>query len=187
MTSASLFALGILLLSAFVGHGDLDPDCVIYGQLDLVPLDLVTIAGWHVPRAFIVALIQLPIVLLATVAFWKEFKLVSFDPMFATAIGFSARTVGLVMTIAVSILCVLSFESIGSILVVGMMTIPAAIGYLASRRLVNMIVWAVVSVWIASVLGYAFAYWTNTTSSGSVTVMLGVLYLGRSCLPLSMA
>ncbi|NRA48492.1 MAG: metal ABC transporter permease, partial [Phaeodactylibacter sp.] len=40
ITFTWLFAIGIIMISMYVGQVDLDQDCVLYGEIAYVPLDL---------------------------------------------------------------------------------------------------------------------------------------------------
>ena len=73
---------------------DLDPGCVLYGLIDLVPLDTVPVLGLRGA-----ALAMFPLRAPArrrsclSALFWKELKIVSFDPALATAMGIDAALV----------------------------------------------------------------------------------------------
>src|SRR5918994_3305172 len=47
----SLFAVGVILITHAAANVDLDPGCVLYGLIEFVPLDTVTLLGREVPRA----------------------------------------------------------------------------------------------------------------------------------------
>ncbi|MCA9021171.1 MAG: metal ABC transporter permease, partial [Planctomycetaceae bacterium] len=79
----SLFALGLVMIVQAADHVDLDPGCVLYGAIELTPLDTVLINGWEIPRVVVVLSIVLLINLLFVVCFLKELKLSSFDPALA--------------------------------------------------------------------------------------------------------
>ena len=49
----TLFAIGLILLVRAADSVDLDPGCVLYGAIELTPLDTVTIMGEPIPRAAI--------------------------------------------------------------------------------------------------------------------------------------
>ncbi|MCA9049704.1 MAG: metal ABC transporter permease, partial [Planctomycetaceae bacterium] len=87
----SLFALGLILIVRAADQVDLDPGCVLYGAIELTPLDTVTMpGGFEVPRAVVslsaVTLLNLVFVIL----FLKELKITSFDPALATSSGIHA-------------------------------------------------------------------------------------------------
>jgi hypothetical protein len=49
----TMFALGVVLVTAFARGMHLDPQCLLYGDLEYVPFDTVAVAGVDVPRAFV--------------------------------------------------------------------------------------------------------------------------------------
>jgi len=49
----SLFALGLVMIVQAADHVDLDPGCVLYGAIEMTPLDTVFVAGYDVPRAVV--------------------------------------------------------------------------------------------------------------------------------------
>ena len=49
----TLFAIGLILIRQAADHVDLDPSCVLYGAIELSPLDTVLLFGHDVPRVAI--------------------------------------------------------------------------------------------------------------------------------------
>ncbi len=43
VTFTWLFAVGVVLISLFAGKVDLDQDCVLYGEIAYVPLDVIRV------------------------------------------------------------------------------------------------------------------------------------------------
>ncbi len=171
-----LFAVGVLLISQAATHVDLDPGCVLYGLIELAPLDTVSILGREVPRA----LLTLVPVLVGTLAFivllWKELKLAAFDPGLATAMGIPAVVIHYLLMAWVAGVTVASFEAVGAILVVAMLIVPAATAHLLTDRLGWMMLVAAVVAVLASVLGYQGAVWFNTSIAGMMAVAAGGLF-----------
>lgn len=151
----SLFAIGVILITNVAPRVDLDPGCVLYGLLELAPLDMVRLGSVEVPRVLPTLAIALVITLLLVGLFWKEFKIVSFDPELATAMGISALLFHYVLMTMVAGVTVASFEAVGSVLVVAMLIVPAAAAHLLTDRLGWMMVWAVLIGAISAVAGYA--------------------------------
>ena len=50
----SLFAAGLVMIVQAADHVDLDAGCVLYGAIEMTPLDLVKVMGYEFPRAFVV-------------------------------------------------------------------------------------------------------------------------------------
>ena len=85
----ALFAVGVILMERYAHYVDLDPDCVIFGDIEFAPFDDVYLGGvWLGPKAVLVlglvTLLNLGLVLL----FYKELKLCTFDPALGEALGF---------------------------------------------------------------------------------------------------
>ena len=89
----SLFALGVILIKRYGQGVDLDPDCVLYGQIDLVEFYTVPLFGYEVPRALVSILPVLLLNIAVIVALWKELKISSFDPALADDDGHQRRSI----------------------------------------------------------------------------------------------
>jgi len=89
VTFTWLFALGVILISVFTGKVDLDQDCVLYGEIAYVPLDLwITQSGINLgPRPVYLLGGVLIVNLLFIRLGYKELYLTTFDPSFAATIG----------------------------------------------------------------------------------------------------
>lgn len=172
----SLFAIGVILITRAASTVDLDPGCVLYGLIEFAPLDTVAAFGGEVPRA----VQTLGPVLLATVAFvavfWKELKLVSFDPALAAAMGFRVALVHYMLMAMVAGVTVASFEAVGSILVIAMLIVPPATAQFLSDRLCGMIGWSVAVAVLSAILGYWGAVRLNTSVAGMMSVAAGGLF-----------
>ena len=92
----TLFALGLVLIVQAADHVDLDARCVLYGAIELVPLDVVWRTQFlgvaiELPRA-VVALAPVCLVnVLFVVLFFKELRISSFDPELASTMGIKGR------------------------------------------------------------------------------------------------
>ncbi|MCO6457520.1 MAG: metal ABC transporter permease [Pirellulaceae bacterium] len=180
----SLFALGLVLIVQAADHVDLDPGCVLYGAIELTPLDTVRVGGWELPRAVVmlgcVVVLNAAFVLL----FFKELKISSFDPALATTVGFNARWMHYLLMILVAVTAVASFESVGNILVVAMLVVPAAAAYMLTDRLPRMIGLSVLLGAASAVAGHAGALvvptwfgFQSTTTAGMMAVAAGLILL----------
>src|SRR5690606_38444724 len=107
----SLFALGLVMIVQAADHVDLDPGCVLYGAIEVIPLDLISISGYEVPRVVIMLSVVLCINVLFVTLFYKELKLSSFDASLATTLGFPAWLLHYSLMTLVAITAVASFES----------------------------------------------------------------------------
>ncbi|PZT56529.1 metal ABC transporter permease [Paenibacillus silvae] len=174
----ALFAAGVILISLNAQHIDLDLDCVLFGEIAYVQWDTLTLLGMDAgPRAVWMLGITLLVILVVVGLFYKQFKLCAFDPALAAACGIPVVLFHYVLMGLVSMTSVASFESVGSILVVGMLIVPAAAAYLLTDQLGKMIVYAVLIGAASSVGGYLMAYVLDASIAGCMVAVAGILFV----------
>jgi manganese/zinc/iron transport system permease protein len=178
VTFTWLFAVGVVLISLFAGKVDLDQDCVLYGEIAYVPLDVVITAdGTNIgPRAPYIMGTILILVLLFIIIFYKELFLTTFDPAFASAVGISTTLWHYLLMSAVSATTVASFESVGAILVVALLIAPAATAYLITDNFKWMLVIASATGILSSISGYYLAVWLDGSIAGAIAALTGVFF-----------
>ena len=77
---------------------------------------------------------------------------------------------------AVSLTTVVSFESVGAILVVAFLIAPAATAYLLTDDLVKMLVISSLIGIVSAILGYYLAVFIDGSIAGAMTTVLGILF-----------
>lgn len=180
----TLFALGLLLIVQAADHVDLDAGCVLYGAIELIPLDMVTLSGLSIPRATLVIGTVLLINITLILLFFKELRLSAFDPGLSDAMGFSSRKMHYLLMTMVAVTTVACFESVGSIIVIAMLIAPAATALLITKQLVPLLLIASGFGALASVTGHSMALYLpaalglgETTTSGMIAVAAGLCFL----------
>jgi len=174
----SLFAIGVVLVSMYAKNIDFDLDCVLYGEIAYVPWDTIELWGvpagpkavWGVGSALLLTIIVIGV-------FFKQFKICAFDPAMAAAVGIPVVLFHYLLMGLVSISTVASFESVGAILVVGMLVIPPATAYLLTERLGRMIAYSVIIGCLSSVLGYYIASLLDASIAGSMISAAGAMFV----------
>lgn len=151
----SLFALGLLLIRATADSVHIDPDCVLYGTIETVVMD--TLGTTAIPRAAVVNGAVLGVNLLLVGLFYKELLITAFDPALAAAQGIPARAVHYGLMAITAATLVAAFESVGSILVIAMLIVPAVTAYLLTDRFSVMIGLSLVIAASSAVLGHVAA------------------------------
>ena len=189
----TLFAVGLLLIVQAADHVDLDASCVLYGAIELTPLDVV----WRpelfgsvlqVPRSALVLCAVCAVNLLFVVLFFKELRIASFDSELATTMGINASVMHYMLMTLVAITTVAAFEAVGSIIVIAMLIVPAAAAHLLTDRLHWMVVISATFAALSAALGHVSAIflpgWMGvdpsvveaTSTSGMMAVIAGVLF-----------
>jgi manganese/zinc/iron transport system permease protein len=178
VTFTALFSVGVVLVSLYAQQVDLDLDCVLYGEIAYVPwdtwewggMDMGPRAVWAVGGVFLISLLVVGL-------FFKQFKLCSFDPAMAAAVGIPVLLFHYLLMTLVSLTTVASFESVGAILVVAMLVVPGATAYLLTDRLHVMLFISMGIGVLCSVFGYMIASWLDSSIAGAMTAVSGVLFL----------
>lgn len=175
----SLFAIGIILISIFAGQVDLDQECVLYGEIAYIPLDLwVTESGKIMgPRALYIAIFIVLLVLIFLFLFYKNLHITSFDASFAASIGISVGIWHYLLMGMVSLTTVAAFDSVGAILVVALFVVPPATAYLLSRKLKSMLILSAFISAVNSTIGYFIAGALNASIAGAMVMCAGVLFM----------
>jgi manganese/zinc/iron transport system permease protein len=178
VTFTWLFAVGVVLVTVFASKVDLDQDCVLYGEIAYVPLDiLLTDGGVNLgPRAIYIMSFILVTVILFIVLGYKELFLTTFDPSYAQAIGISVTLWHYLLMGAVSATTVASFESVGAILVVALMIGPAATAYLLTDDFKLMLIYAALAGIVASISGFYVAVSLDGSIAGGIAMMTGIIF-----------
>jgi len=166
-----LFAIGLILIRVASDRVDLDADCVLYGSIETAVVDV-----GRVPRVALISGGLLLVNTLLTILFYKELRLAAFDPALATTLGFNADAIRLGLTLAASVTTVLAFESVGSILVIAMLVVPAAAASLLTRKLHILLGLALLFAALSAVLGHIGAI----TLPGILGGLLGQPNLGAT-------
>ncbi|MDB5258569.1 MAG: hypothetical protein JWM14_3264 [Chitinophagaceae bacterium] len=184
ITFTSFFALGVILISYFAENVDLDQDCVLYGEIAYVSLDPLLIGNIEYgPKAIWLLSFVFLMVLAVIIPGYRSLSLTTFDPNYAQAIGISVTLWHYVLMSLVSLTTVASFESVGAILVVAFLTVPAATAYLLTEKLKNMILLSILFGVLASVLGYFLADYSNGSIAGAMAtasgILFGIVFLGK--------
>lgn len=182
VTFTTFFAMGVVMISLAARQVDLDPGCVLYGLLEFVPFDTITLAGMQVPRAAAWLGTALVVDAVLVVAFLKELRACSFDPAHAASLGLRVGVVHMGVMAAVAANTVVAFEAVGSILVVAMLVAPGATARLWTDRLTPMLWLACAIAASTAVVGYLAALGLNTSAAGMIATLSMVGYLGSLAL-----
>jgi manganese/zinc/iron transport system permease protein len=148
----SLFAIGLLMIRLAADSVHIDPDCVLYGNIETV-----WTGSDEVPRATWIGGGALLLNIVLVSFFFKELRISTFDPALATSLGIHSTTIHYVLMAVTAITAVAAFESVGNILVVAMLIVPPATAHLLTDRLWLMLVLAALIAALSAALGHGLA------------------------------
>lgn len=173
-----LFAIGIILISKWGQNADLDQQCVLYGEIE-------QISFWLQPIAFGIVLPKQTVILLAVAVFltgavvwgYKGLFITTFDPDFALSTGVAVTFWHYFLMSGVSLTTVVSFESVGAILVIAFLSGPPAIAYLLTEDFKKMLILACLVGILCSIGGYYAAKWLDVSVAGAISTFIGLVFM----------
>ncbi|WP_179349833.1 metal ABC transporter permease [Winogradskyella pacifica] len=174
----AMFSIGVILIAKNANDVHLDVDAVLLGELAFAPFDRLLIAGTDVgPKSLWVVGTILLITITLLILFFKELKISTFDKGLAASLGFSPAIIHYGLMSVASVTTVGSFDAVGAILVVALMIAPAAAAYLLTTDLKKMLALAIGFGIFSAIFGYWVAHWLDASIAGSITTVLGLVFL----------
>ena len=160
---AGMFALGIALIST-VRDYTADLTHFLFGDvLGVSASDLGLIAAFGL------------VILLTVFLFYKEFLVLSFDPLLAATLRVPARLLEYILLILIALAVVVSLQTVGVALMVAMLVTPAATAYLLTQRLPYMMALGAFLASLSGVIGLYLSYYVSI-SSGAAIVLTSTLF-----------
>lgn len=167
----SFFALGVVLVTVLTRDAHIGIEAVMGNADALHPSDL----SW----VFLITVLNIFFIFL----FFKEFKLTTFDPYLALAMGFSPLFFNYLLMTQVSLTTITSFRAVGVLLVLAFMTAPPLAARLLTHHLSSLLMWAVGLGCLSAFVGVALTrhlltvYGMALSTGGVVVSLLLLLYL----------
>lgn len=168
VTFSIFFAGGIFLIEQSKSSGvDLDPACLLYGQLE----SIFWLGDSSLPREVWQGGITLLLVLIFIATSFKELNLLCFDRQGAELFGFKPRLLDLIFIAFVAVVVVAAFEVVGAILVIAMLVAPGASARFYTDKIRVQLNYSVLFASISTFIGYGAAVW-GPSASGFTEVTL---------------
>jgi manganese/iron transport system permease protein len=161
---AGTFALGVALISTVRSY-----------SVDLAHFLFGDVLGVRNSDLGLIALFG-GFVLLMILAFYKEFMVLSFDPILAATLRLPVRLLEMLLLILIAITIVVSLQTVGVSLMVAMLVTPAATAYLLTKRLPVMMAIAATIAAISGVAGLYLSYYLSIASGAAIVLTCTALF-----------
>jgi zinc transport system permease protein len=158
-------AIGIILVDLAGGY-----------KADLLSYLFGSILTVSATDLIIVVVLDAIIVALA-VFFYKELLAISFDETFATIANVPVDAIYLTLMCMIALTVVMMMRVVGLIMVIALLTIPAAISGQFVRDMRKMMVLASCLGMVFTTVGLWFSYSLNLTSGATIILVAGTVYL----------
>jgi manganese/iron transport system permease protein len=162
---AGMFALGIALISTVRSYA-VDLSHFLFGDV----LGVSTQSLWLI-------LIFGGVILLIVFAFYKEFLILSFDPILATTLRMPVTVLNNLLLSIIAVTVAVSLQTVGVALMVAMLVTPAATAYLLTHRLQTMMLLASIFAALSGIIGLYLSFYLSIASGAAIVLTATLIFL----------
>lgn len=160
-------AAGLLFMSATSGY--LDPMSYLFGNVLLISAE------------DLLVIIVLDILIIGTIFFfYNKFLAICFDEEYARIRGIKVELYYILLLCLIALTVVLMVRIVGIVLVIALLTLPAAIASHFSRKLWQMMIIAIALCMTFIFSGLGFSYSLNLPAGPTIILIAGFIYLVTS-------
>lgn len=171
----TLFALGIVLITLFTRNSHIGTE-VVMGNVDALQIEDLGMVYW-------IAGLNL----LIFIALFKEFKLVTFDSLFARSLGISPLIFSYLLMFQVSLTAIGGFRAVGVLMLLAFIVGPTLIAMQLTKSLKTLLFFSITIGVLVSLIGVALSrhiltvYAIPLSTGGIIVTLIFVLYLVTLC------
>ena len=171
---SSFFGLGLVVLTAIQNDPNAQQaglDSFIFGQASAMlrrDVQLIAVVG--------------VVLLILVVAFWKEFKCYTFDPMFSRSLGFSSRLIELLLSMMIVLTIIIGLQSVGVILISALLSGPSIAARQWTHRLSRVVILSGLTGFLSGVIGTLISSMGENIPTGPVIVVVVSVFVFLSLL-----
>lgn len=157
-------ALGLIFIAKTPGY--LDPMSYLFGNILLLTKSDITL------------IITLDIlVVISIILFYNQFQAIAFDEEFARARGINTGFFEIYLILLTALTVVLMVTTVGIVMVIALLTIPAAVADMLTRRLWKMMLLSILFCMLFNTAGLAVSYSLDFPTGPTTIVLAGAVYL----------
>ena len=131
-----------------------------------------------VPSSELIMMFVLDIIILSLVLiFFNEFRAITFDESFARVIGLPVDNLYLLLLVIIALTTVLLIKVVGIILVIALLSTPAAISINYVKSLKSMMILSIALGLFFTISGLLLSYYLNLSSGATIIMVAVISYL----------
>lgn len=162
---AAGMALGIVFVSLSPGYTT-DLMSYLFGNILVVP----------VMDIWLMLALNL-IIVITVITLYEELKATSFDEEFARTAGLNTRMLNLVLLVLIALTIIVLIRAVGIILVIALLTIPAATAGRLTSSLKNMMIIAIILGMLFTSGGLLLSYVFDLPSGATIILLAGIVFM----------
>lgn len=130
-----------------------------------------------VSRSDLIMMLVLDLILVSTVTLlFKELLATSFDREFAQTLRLPVNLIYYILLTLIALTVVMLIKVVGVILVMALLTIPAAVSEVYTKRLIHMMLGATALSLLFTLLGLWLSYLTNLPSGATIVLLAAAVF-----------
>jgi zinc transport system permease protein len=157
-------AIGLLFISKTPGY--VDPMSYLFGNILLVGRQ----------ELYLILILDL-LVITVGILFYQQFLALSFDEEFTRLRGIRTQLYYILLIFLIALTVVLMVTVVGIVMVIALLTIPAATAGIFSKKLWHMMVLGGILCALFTSLGLGTSYMLDLPSGSTTIVIAGIIYL----------
>lgn len=162
---AAGMALGVIFINLTPGYAP-DLFSYLFGNILTIPaMDIYIMAALAV------------LIIILTIIFHRELAAVSFDEEFAAVTGIPYQIINIILLVMVSLSVVVLIRIVGIILVIALLTIPAAICRQFTYNIRNLIISSIITGIILTLGGLWISYLLDLASGATIILLLAAVFI----------
>lgn len=161
---SGMFGFGLVLYTKI--ETDVHLDHILFG--DMLGVGLYDIIETGLISLFIAAAIAVK---------WRDLLLYIFDAQHASAIGLPVRVLHYGLLAIISLSVVAALKAVGIILAIALLVAPGAIAYLITRRIGEMLIWAVGLSVGSAFFGVYLAFFIDSAPAPTIVLLMTILFI----------
>lgn len=161
-------ALGVIFMS-LMDRSVITPrsfESILFG-------DILLVSSTDLKIIVIVTVISLIII----AALFRDLQILTFDETHAKLSGINVTAMNIVLYVLIAVACVVALNVVGIIMVIALITIPAAISNMFTESLKEMMIVSVILSLIMTFLGLIIAIGADIPPGATVSVTMGVIFI----------
>ncbi len=162
---AAALSLGIALISSVKTYAK-DLTHILFGN----------VLGVSASDLWLTAVVGL-VVLATILVLYKEFLIISFDPVFAALIDLPAEFLRIVLLVLLALTIVVSLQTVGVGLVTAMLVTPGAAAYILVKRLPAMMAVSAAIGAVSTIAGLYLSFYIDIASGAAVVLIATTIFV----------
>jgi ABC-type Mn2+/Zn2+ transport system permease subunit len=159
-----MLALGVVIVSrSNTFNGDLVR--ILFGEILGISI-----------QSIILQSIAMIAIIITTIVCARPFLLLCFSPEQAQVSGFSAKLYHNIMLAMIAVAVIISFQTVGTMLVFGMLLAPAGAAALMARRMKTMMIYASLIGMVSVYCGLLVSYYFNIAAGSSIVLVATLIF-----------